>query len=525
MSNARTRKRPRSRRLDTVQKPHGTFHPRVQLVGPEHFGIISVDCAKARSKFMVADFFGNVLIPPTIVAHNRRAFDDAIRVIRQTLADHDIRDRLVAVERTGRYHHPVRRAFAAAGFETRIVHPFATSKLRQSSDPGNKTDDTDLSAIHRAAVNGFALLEHALDEDWTTLQILIRHRRDLVRKTATLQTQIREHLDATLPGFAACFEDLWKRDCALYLFRHFASAADILAAGADGLCRGLDDAGIRYQRRTLDPVLEWAARAAVPDLGAGARRRCALALDDDRLQKTLQIQALERDIAAALTRTPYILLLSFPGVNVVSAADFAGEAGPMDHYANHRAITGRAGLRPSRYQSDQVDKANGPLVRCCNRTLRAAILRVADNLIKCNHHFNILAHTWTEQGKDARHTRVKVASRFCRIAYHIVAGRQVFHHPSMQQRHYILHKLTQFHADHGSGTAELLRDLQATVAHLPRQEYQAEAAPLHEELEKIQRSRRQGPQLLGDILPIVLARLGVGAVQSETSGEQDPHQL
>jgi transposase len=525
MSNSRTRKRPRSRRPDTVQKPRGTFHPRVQLVGPQHFGIVSVDCAKARSKFMLADFFGNVLIPPTVVAHNRRAFDDAIRLIRQTLADHDIRDQLVAVERTGRYHHPVRRAFAAAGFETRIVHPFATSRLRQPSDPGNKTDDTDLSAIHRAAVNGFALLEHARDEAWTTLQILIRHRRDLVRKAAALQTQIREHLDAALPGFAACFEDFWQRDCALFLFRHFTSAQDILTAGADGLGRSLDDAGIRYQRRTLDPVLQWAARAAVPDLGAAARRRCALALDDDRTQKTLQIKALERDIAAALARTPYILLLSFPGVNVVSAADFAGEMGPIEHYANSRAITGRAGLRPSRYQSDQVDKANGPLVRCCNRTLRAAILRVADNLIKCNHHFNILAHAWNDQGKDPRHTRVKVASRFCRIAYHLVAGRQVFHHPSSQERHYLLHKLTQFHADHGSGTAELLRDLQAAVAQLPRKEYQAEAAPLHEELEKIQRGRRQGPQLLGDILPIVLARLGVGAVQSETSGEQDPHAL
>ena len=30
---------------------------------------------------------------------------------------------------------------------------------------------------------------------------------------------------------------------------------------------------------------------------------------------------------------------------------------------------------------------------------------------------------------------------------------------------------------------------------------------------------RRGPQVLGDILPMVLARLGVGVVQSEESGE------
>jgi transposase len=89
-----------------------------------------------------------------------------------------------------------------------------------------------------------------------------------------------------------------------------------------------------------------------------------------------------------------VLLLSFPGINVVSAADFAGEMGPIEHYANAKAITGRAGLRPSRYPSDQVDRADGPLVRACNRSLRAAILGIADNLVCCNHHFQGLATRW-----------------------------------------------------------------------------------------------------------------------------------
>jgi transposase len=522
MSSSRTRRRPRGRRPDAVQKPRGAFHPRVQKVGPEHFGIVAVDCAKARSKWMLADFYGRILVPPTTVEHNRAALAQAIDQLRQAVGTHGLQDLLVAIERTGRYHHTPRRAFAAAGFETRIVHPFATSRLRQPADPGNKTDDTDLNAIHRAAVNGFALVEQTLDEQWTTFRLLIRHRRDLVEKAAALRAQIREHLDAALPGFAACFADLWDRDCAWHLVRHFATPADLLAAGLGGLRHSLDSAGVRYQRPTLDTILAWAAQAAPPDLGAAAHRRFALALDDDRTQKAREIQALERDVAAYLSRTPYVLLLSFPGVNVVSAADFAAEMGPIDHYAGPRNITGRAGLRPSRYQSDQVDKADGPLVRCCNRKLRAAILRVADNLIKCNHHFNVLAHTWLKEKKDPRHTRVKVGLRFCRIAYQIVAGQQVFRHPGLQGRHYVLDKLVAFHRDHDSSVAEQLRDLQAALSQVPPCEHRAEAVPLAEELEKIQQGRRRGPQVLGDILPIVLARLGVGGVQSTVSGEQDP---
>src|SRR5208337_3232510 len=59
----------RSRRYLTIVKPSGSLHPRVQKVGPEHFGIVAVDCAKARSKWMLADFYGRILIPPSVVEH------------------------------------------------------------------------------------------------------------------------------------------------------------------------------------------------------------------------------------------------------------------------------------------------------------------------------------------------------------------------------------------------------------------------------------------------------------------------
>lgn len=73
-----------------------------------------------------------------------------------------------------------------------------------------------------------------------------------------------------------------------------------------------------------------------------------------------------------------------------------------------------------------------------------------------------------------------------------------------------LDKLMAFHREHDSAVAEVLRDLQAALGHVPRKEYAAEAKPLHEELQRIQEGRRRGPQPLGDILPLVLARLGAG---------------
>ncbi len=404
MARSGTRRRSARRRTPvSIGKLRGVLHPRVQQVGPEHFGIVCFDCHKVSSKFLLADFYGRCLIPPTVVSHNRPDLDSAIAQIQHAFVEHQLRDGLVTIERTGRYHRLVQRSFAAAGFETRIVHPFVTKQYRQPVDPGNKTDDKDLAAIHRATVTGCALLEASRDEAWTTLQLVIRHRRDLVCKRAALNCQIRDHLEAALPGYAACFDKLWESPIPWHLLRHYATAAQLRTAGLTALCQSLRQAGIRFQQRTVQRILDWAEQAAPGDVAASQHLRIALALHDDRQGKTQEITALERDIAGRLVQTPYVLLLSFPGINVVSAADFAGEAGPIEHYLNAKSITGRAGLRPSRYQSNHVDLANGPLVRNCNRSLRAAILGIADNLIVCNHHFQALATQWSAQGKDARH--------------------------------------------------------------------------------------------------------------------------
>src|SRR6266542_3228438 len=170
MAVKRSSKKSKSRAAEFLQKPRGVIHPRVQKVGPEHFGIVCVDCAKARSKWMLTDFYGRVLVPPTEVAHNRVELAATVAQVRAALIQHDLRDCLVAVERTGRYHHPMKNTFAQADFDTRLVHPYSTKQFRQPANPDNKTDDTDLAAMQRAAVNGFALQEAAPSESWVQLQ-------------------------------------------------------------------------------------------------------------------------------------------------------------------------------------------------------------------------------------------------------------------------------------------------------------------------------------------------------------------
>jgi transposase len=521
MPRARTPRPPKARKAFVLLKPNGQLTPRVQAVGPEHFGIVAIDCAKARSRYLLADFYGRTLLEPTTLPHTRGDFQAALDRLRQAVQQHDLRDLVVAIERTGDYHRPVQLAFRQAGFDTRLVHPFTSKQYRQPADPGDKTDDTDLAAIWRATTHGFGLLEPTWPDAYVTIQLLRRHRRDLVDKSAILQCQIREILHAAMPGYAECFCHLWDDSPApLVLARHTASPEAVRQAGLAGLQQVADRAGLRCRPETFHKVLAWAEQAP-PDAGhAPDRRRILACLDDDRLAKTQQILELERDLAHLVVHTPYVLLLAIPGINSVTIADLAGELGPMTFYVNANAITGRAGLMPARYQSDQVDRADGPLRRRGNRRLRAALMQAADNLVQCHHYFGARAEQWARAGKDPRQVRVKVAKILSRLAFTLVAGRQLFPHPCCQPRHYILGKLLAFHSEHRTDPLLMRQDLEAAVEQLPASACAIEAEPLQRELEAV--ARRRGPQPLAGIIPLVLARLAGRVVQSAPSESAGP---
>jgi hypothetical protein len=286
-------------------------------------------------------------------------------------------------------------------------------------------------------------------------------------------------------------------------------------AGLEGLHTIVQQAKKACRRSTLHKVLAWAEQAPPGHDQPLELRRILNALDDDRLKKTQEILDLERSLAHLVVHTPYALLLRIPGINVVSIADLAGELGPIELYLNANAITGRGGLMPSRYQSDQVDYPNGPLQRRGHRRLRAVLMQCASNLVQCNHYFNARAELWKRAGKDPRWLRVKVAKIFSRLLFAIVAGRQLFDHPCCQPRHYILGKLLTFHMEHHT-TPELMRqDLEAVIEQLPSSARVRadEAQPLQELLDELAK-RRRGPQPLANIIPLVLARLGLTVVQS-----------
>lgn len=500
-----------------IGKPTGQIQQRVQSVGPERFGIISVDCAKRRSKWMLCNFYGKVVIEPTTVEHTTGGLRLMTQLVGQACEAEGLTDTIVAIEMTGIYHKPVQRAFRKAGFDTRIVHPFASNHYRRPLHPDEKTDDHDLEAIFQAAVNGYGLASLPVGDVYQSLQAVSRHRHNLVKQRSRLMVQIRRLLHQTMPGFADQFEDdkLFHKSVAMPVALTFSSPAAIRSAGVAGLAAHLTAAKVRFQQRTIERIVAWAGVAAEPSELAEMYTRQWQQLNELRRLLEQQIVAAEREMASFLVKTPYVLLLSVTGINVVSAARLAGEAGPIEHYASARAINGRAGLYPSRYQSDQVDHPDGSLVRQCNRQLRGAAMLVAENLIKCHPYYRGLSALWTQQNIDPRDRRCRVANRAMRMVYQLVGGRQVWRGRGVD-RESLLAKLQEFHRVHHTPIEPAIHDLNEAFAWLPKSAYAGEAKPLTEFARKRRKLRRIGDLMIPLLIRLGLTREEIGVPRKQT---------
>jgi transposase len=491
--------------------------PRVKKVGADHFAIVCVDPAKHRSEWMMADYFGNLLIEPRTVEHQADSLQAAIEQLKAAASQHDIVDMMITIERTGNYHLVTQKTFAKAGFEVRLVHPFATKQYRLPADPGNKTDATDLFAQHRAAVAGFGLCEFPLPPLYQQLRLQVRHRRDLVEKSTAIVCQIREHLHLTMPRYARMFSNFFSHQAAIEIARNTSCPEQVVKLGIDGMQSLLRKMKIRFQRRTVEKIYTWAQQATRLQRTQQHQMHHAIWTDLHDLYASMQtrIKRLEAEIAGSLAQTPYVRLLAIPGVNVVSAADFAGEMGPIRDYANANAITGRSGLFPARYQSDQTDNP-GTIVRSANRRLRASLMRIADNLANLNATFRLVAAADVASAVDKRATRIKIAKRFSRIAIACVAGDEPLRHPCCREANSIVDKLRLFHYQHQTPIEQALVDLENAISQLPlkTQDYEAEMVSV---ILQQQACSRRGPTKLGELLPTILAKLNATAATQHTN--------
>lgn len=497
------RRRGRGKGTKCRKKADHSLRQRVRHVGGDKFGVLVVDSSKRNAEVWLTDFYGEPLWDESrTFPITRGHLDEMINVVGGTYREHGLKDLVVGIEQTGRYHLPIKRALEKR-WEVKTIHPFVTKQLRQPASPGIKTDGTDLEAMSRAIIGGYGNDQRPLPLLYSKWQMLNRAREELVDKRAMLKIQCQERLNAFMPGYPALFRDIWRIPTAWGIVECYGSAKRLLSEDVESIRTRLRDQGIHCVRPTINRVLAWAADAPSPD-PAGALNRRILR---NNLQLIAQIggymDRYERGLAAYLVQTPFVLLLSLAGINVVSASGYGSEVGPITNYLKPSHINGRSGIFPSRYQSDETDRTDGPMVGGRNARLRDAVMEIASNLILHNDHFQGWAALREQRGWSKKKIYVSIANRFNRIAFHMVAGQMLFTHPCVKGRDAVLKKVIGFSLAHGMKPETAISLVAKAARQLPSEALGEELSTLQLGLTDLRKSCGIATSTIKQVAPLL----------------------
>ena len=438
--------------------------------------MVAVDVAKERVSAMVTDFFGNVLVPP----ENFPVTAAGLALLEQRIGaagrEHALEHIVIGLEQTGRLHEPVRRVLQRR-WEVTLIHPLVTNHLRQGISPSVKTDAIDMDALFRAVAGCYGSPVRTLPVACERWRAVHRVREQLVDERTTLKLRMHERIHAVLPGFATQFENLWSSPAAMAIVAGFDGPDGIRRLGEQGLQGWLRNRGAVCTLARAAALLAWAGNA-VPPAAAATTEAAILQADLEHLAMlNRRIESYERQSLEFLVQTPFVLLLSVRGISHVLGSGLGAEAGPMSFYPTARNLTGRAGLYPRRYQSDQTDLQGG--MAKGEPFLRDVLLKMGRCLTRPQGAFSAWGESRRAAGLCERQIAAAMANRFCGIAHTMLLAGQTFNHPAAREPVSVLGKLLNVAADLGiDGVAATTLALEAATR-IPPQSRPLEISELH----------------------------------------------
>lgn len=495
-----------------LKKGDESLRRRVRELGGDKVGIVPVDVAKKRVCAMVTDFYGNVLVPPELFPVTASGLQLLQQRIRTAEREHGLELVVIGLEQTGRLHEPIRRALERH-WDVKLVHPLVTNHLRQGISRSVKTDGMDVDALFRAVAGCYGSPVRPVPAAYGHWRVLHRAREQLVDDRSALKLRMHERIHAVLPGFSGQFDNLWGSSAALALIGRFDGPEPIRQLGAQGLQRWLREQGAGCSPAKAEALAHWAAEAVTPAATATSEAAILRADLDHLAGLNRRIEQYERQLLEFLVRSPYVLLLSVRGISHVLSSGFGAEAGPMPMYLRARKLSGRAGLFPRRYQSDETDLQGGTMAKG-EPFLRDVLMKIGRCLVMRQGAF----HAWGETRRAAEWCEKEIvaamANRFCRIAHAMILHGQTFSHPGAAPAVPVLGKLLNVAADLGIEAAATTALALEAAAHIPVSSRPAEIRELRSGAwKKTNRPREHGAspsttrQITQTTVPALLAWL------------------
>jgi transposase len=411
----------------------------VRDTGTDYMLMMAIDAAKYTHKAMICTFYGDVLVKPFEFDASLTGFEKIKEQIQLEKDRQGMKEVVVGIETTGHYYEDLVRRCQSEGYHVRILNAATTAQERQALLNWSKTDNLDLMAIVQSMIHGRGTSNELSTGDVHSLQKLTRARRELVGERTSTQNLIRVHLDHIFREFQG--KSMWingKREhitpfstlfgkAPRYLMRHHLHPSDILSLGEEGLREISIRENLKIRDQTIKILLDFAQNSISQPKEFLVADQFLLLQKLDRLDLVdKQIKLLEKKIEDIFVQTEGAIILSVPGIGVVTGAELVAEMGDISDFDHAGQLIKMAGTNPIVKQSGGKKPSYFGISKQGRRSFRNVTYQIGRSLAINNPAMKQKYLALKERGKHPRQAYVALGNRMIRLAFSMIRDQKLY---------------------------------------------------------------------------------------------------
>lgn len=432
--------------LNHIQGKNGSRWAQfVRETGTDKILMVAIDAAKYTQKAIISTFYGDILVKPFEFDASLTGLEVLNRQIQKEKSQNKMTEVVVGIETTGHYYEDLVRHCHSEGYHVRILNAATTAKEREALLNWSKTDNLDLMAILQSMIHGRGTSNELSTGSVRSLQKLTRARRELVKERTATENLIRVYVDHIFREFQGKsvwvngkrehiqpFSDLWGKS-SRYFMRNCLHPSDILSFGEEGLRDLSIRENLKLRDQTIKCLLDFAQNSISQPKGLVEAEQFLLIQGLDRLDlMDEQIKLLERKIEDLFVQTEGAVLLSVPGIGVVSGAELYAEMGDISDFDHAGQLIKMAGTNPIVKQSGGKKPSYYAISKQGRRSFRNITYQVGRSLSANNPEMKQKYLALKDRGKMPSQAFIALGNRMIRLAFSMIKHQTLYRtdHPN-----------------------------------------------------------------------------------------------
>jgi len=190
---------------------------------------VSIDVAKYNHSFIIANFFGDIIVPMSDFPYNKHGIDFLRKKVDMAQKQTKAKKIFFGLESTGHYHENLTAALMELGYDIAVINP--TDSKNERDNVHAKTDNVDLGAIARVIMSNKGKRSYIPDTIYYNLRRASRTHRQFTHQETSIKNVITMLVDKTFNGLwnpeNHIFSEKWSKGSLLFVENYTAEVGDI----------------------------------------------------------------------------------------------------------------------------------------------------------------------------------------------------------------------------------------------------------------------------------------------------------